>query len=73
MITAMAAIGTADMTNPLAWPMHAERGDLEGLRPHVISVNQFDPLRDEGLPFPFVLLFWSPGQPEKQHKRRCGE
>lgn len=38
-------------TNPLAWPYFAEAGDLEGLPPHVISVNQLDPLRDEGLAF----------------------
>lgn len=36
-------------TNPLAWPMHATADDLEGLPPHVISVNELDPLRDEGL------------------------
>ncbi len=36
-------------TNPLAWPMHASSDDLVGLPPHVISVNELDPLRDEGL------------------------
>ena len=36
-------------TNPLAWPMHASDSDLTGLPPHVISVNELDPLRDEGL------------------------
>lgn len=41
----------ADSTNPLAWPMHAEVADLEGLPPHVISVNELDPLRDEGLTY----------------------
>jgi acetyl esterase/lipase len=41
--------------NPLAWPLHAERSDLEGLPPHVISVNELDPLRDEGLAY-FRLL-----------------
>jgi acetyl esterase/lipase len=40
---------STNATNPLAWPMHAVTGDLEGLPPHVISVNQLDPLRDEGL------------------------
>jgi len=35
--------------NPLAWPMHASESDLVGLPPHVISVNELDPLRDEGL------------------------
>lgn len=36
-------------SNPLAWPLHATAADLAGLPPHVISVNQLDPLRDEGL------------------------
>ncbi|MFT5577585.1 MAG: acetyl esterase [Paraglaciecola psychrophila] len=48
--------GTADMSNPLAWPMHADSSDLDGLPPHVISVNQLDPLRDEGLVFYRMLL-----------------
>ena len=38
-------------TNPLAWPYHASAEDLEGLPPFVISVNELDPLRDEGLAF----------------------
>lgn len=38
-------------TNPLAWPYHADSLDLEGLPPHVISVNELDPLRDEGLAY----------------------
>jgi len=37
--------------DPLAWPLHATVQDLEGLPPHVISVNELDPLRDEGLEF----------------------
>ncbi len=37
--------------NPLAWPYFAERDDLQGLPPHVISVNELDPLRDEGLAY----------------------
>jgi acetyl esterase/lipase len=45
------APGTPDMTNPLAWPMHAQPDDLAGLPPHVISVNELDPLRDEGLTY----------------------
>jgi acetyl esterase/lipase len=36
-------------TDPLAWPYHATVDDLRGLPPHVISVNELDPLRDEGL------------------------
>jgi acetyl esterase len=35
--------------DPLAWPYHAELDELSGLPPHIISVNQLDPLRDEGL------------------------
>jgi acetyl esterase/lipase len=46
----------SNATNPLAWPMHAARSDLEGLPPHVISVNQLDPLRDEGLVYFRKLL-----------------
>ncbi len=48
--------GTPDMTNPLAWPMHAADSDLIGLPPHVISVNELDPLRDEGLTYYRKLL-----------------
>lgn len=43
-------------TNPLAWPYHASADDLRGLPPHVISVNQLDPLRDEGLAYFAKLL-----------------
>jgi acetyl esterase/lipase len=46
----------SNATNPLAWPMHAGPSDLEGLPPHVISVNQLDPLRDEGLVYFRKLL-----------------
>lgn len=42
--------------NPLAWPLHASPEDLRGLPPHVISVNQLDPLRDEGLAYFAKLL-----------------
>jgi acetyl esterase/lipase len=38
-------------TNPLAWPLNAGADELAGLPPHVISVNQLDPLRDEGLAY----------------------
>lgn len=37
--------------NPLAWPYHATESDVEGLPPHVISVNDLDPLCDEGLEY----------------------
>lgn len=43
-------------TNPLAWPLHAGADDLQGLPPHVISVNELDPLRDEGLAYYRKLL-----------------
>ncbi len=46
----------SNATNPLAWPYHAETSDLEGLPPHVISVNELDPLRDEGLAYYRKLL-----------------
>lgn len=42
--------------NPLAWPYHALEEDLAGLPPHVISVNELDPLRDEGLAYFRKLL-----------------
>jgi acetyl esterase len=35
--------------DPLAWPYQAKVADLAGLPPHTISVNELDPLRDEGL------------------------
>jgi len=34
--------------DPCAWPLKATEEDLKGLPPHVISVNECDPLRDEG-------------------------
>ena len=44
------------MADPLAWPLCAAPEDLAGLPPHVISVNQLDPLRDEGLVYARKLL-----------------
>jgi acetyl esterase/lipase len=41
--------------NPLAWPSFATEDDVRGLVPTVISVNECDPLRDEGIEF-FRLL-----------------
>ncbi len=35
--------------NALAWPMQALPDDIKNLPAHVISVNELDPLRDEGL------------------------
>lgn len=42
--------------NPLAWPGFAREEDVEGLPPVVISVNECDPLRDEGIAFYRLLL-----------------
>jgi acetyl esterase len=49
----------ANKTNPLAWPYHTTIEELVGLPPHVISVNQLDPLRDEGLAYFRKLLLAS--------------
>ena len=40
-----------DWDNPLAWPYRASLSYLEGLPPHYISVNELDPLRDEGVAY----------------------
>lgn len=45
-----------DSRNPLAWPSFASEDDLRGLVPTVISVNECDPLRDEGIEFYRSLL-----------------
>ncbi|MEM7639331.1 MAG: alpha/beta hydrolase [Pseudomonadota bacterium] len=37
--------------NPLAWPLFATEEDVKGLPRTMISVNECDPLRDEGLVF----------------------
>ncbi|MBT4520494.1 MAG: alpha/beta hydrolase fold domain-containing protein [Halieaceae bacterium] len=42
--------------NPLAWPRFATQEDLNGMVPTVISVNECDPLRDEGIGFYRQLL-----------------
>merc|ERR1712062_805440 len=39
------------VNEPCAWPLAAKPADLEGLPPHVISVSELDPLRDEGLAY----------------------
>jgi acetyl esterase/lipase len=45
-----------EQKNPLAWPSFATESDLRGLPPTVISVNECDPLRDEGIEFYRDLL-----------------
>jgi acetyl esterase len=42
--------------DPLAWPGFATSDDVTGLPPTVISVNECDPLRDEGVAFYRLLL-----------------
>jgi acetyl esterase/lipase len=42
--------------DPTCWPYRATAADVEGLPPHVISVNELDPLRDEGLAYHRLLL-----------------
>jgi len=42
--------------NPLAWPGFATGADVKGFPPTMISVNECDPLRDEGIEFYRLLL-----------------
>lgn len=42
--------------DPLAWPAFAQIDDVTGFPPTVISVNECDPLRDEGIGFYRLLL-----------------
>jgi len=42
--------------DPLAWPGFAGADDVKGLPPVVISVNECDPLRDEGISFYRLLI-----------------
>ncbi|MFC4949180.1 alpha/beta hydrolase fold domain-containing protein [Pseudonocardia sp. GCM10023141] len=48
--------GAKNATDPTCWPFHATVADVEGLPPHVISCNELDPLRDEGLAYHRLLL-----------------
>jgi acetyl esterase/lipase len=45
-----------DSGDPMAWPSFATVGDVTGFPPTVISVNECDPLRDEGIEFYRLLL-----------------
>lgn len=56
-------IGELEAKNPLAWPGFATEADVTGLPPVVISVNECDPLRDEGVGFYRLLL--RAGQPAR--------
>ena len=42
--------------DPQAWPLFASTDDLDGFPPTIISVNECDPLRDEGIAFYRKLL-----------------
>ena len=42
-------IDAYERRDPLAWPGFASATDVQGLVPTVISVNECDPLRDEGI------------------------
>lgn len=42
--------------DPLAWPVFATKDDVAGLPATVVSVNECDPLRDEGVAFYRLLL-----------------
>lgn len=46
----------ANAADPTCWPSRAGIPDVSGLPPHVISCNELDPLRDEGLAYHRLLL-----------------
>ncbi len=48
--------GSSHRDDPTCWPSRATPDDLHGLPPHVISVNELDPMADEGLAFYRALL-----------------
>jgi len=49
-------IDAFNQRNPLAWPAFAVEDDVAGLPPVKISVNECDPLRDEGIAFYRLLM-----------------
>ena len=49
--------------DPEAWPLFASEQHVQGFPPTVISVNECDPLRDEGIEFYRLLL--RAGQPSR--------
>jgi acetyl esterase len=49
-------IDAFERRDPLAWPGFATEDDVTGLAPTIISVNECDPLRDEGINFYRLLL-----------------
>ncbi|MHC4642489.1 MAG: alpha/beta hydrolase fold domain-containing protein [Planctomycetota bacterium] len=49
-------IEEVERRNPLAWPGFCTGEDVRGLPPTMISVNECDPLRDEGINFYRLLI-----------------
>lgn len=49
-------IEALEQRNPLAWPAFATEEDVRGFPPTMISVNECDPLRDEGIEFYRLLM-----------------
>ena len=45
-----------DKENPLAWPYFASIEDCKGLPPHILAMDELDPLRDEGMAYYRKLL-----------------
>ena len=65
-----------DARDPMAWPGFATREDVTGLPPTVVSVNECDPLRDEGVAFYRLLLLGrrrEPGPRGARHHARHGD
>jgi acetyl esterase/lipase len=48
--------GSHNSSDATCWPLRATATDLEGLPPHITSVNELDPLRDEGIAYQRALL-----------------
>ncbi len=48
--------GAAHADEATCWPARATVDDVRGLPPHVISCNELDPLRDEGIAYHRLLL-----------------
>ena len=51
LMVAMYDPGGRHAEDPLCWPWFARQQDLAGLPPHVVVVNELDPLRDEGIDY----------------------
>lgn len=56
LLSSIYALAPEDQVNPLAWPYHASTEQLQGLPPFFISLNELDPLRDEGKVFYMKLV-----------------